>query len=57
MIENFQGKVDRMESKQLKAAKILAKIRWGLEGEKDFKTFFKKHLGEKDFKTFFKKHF
>lgn len=44
MIENFQGKVDQMESKQLKAVKILAKIRWGLEGEKDFKIFFKKHL-------------
>ena len=44
MIENFQGKVDQMESKQLKAAKILAKIGWGLEGEKDFKIFFKKHL-------------
>ena len=44
MIENFQGKVDQMESKQLKAAKILAKIRWGLEGEKDFKIFVKNKM-------------
>ena len=45
MIENedelYQDELYQLEKKQAKGAKLLANIRWQLEGEKCLKTFFK----------------
>ena len=41
MINTFQDELYLLESKQAKGTKIRANIRWGLEGEKCSKTFFK----------------
>ena len=41
MIENLQDELYQLENKQVKGAKLRANIRWGLEGEKCSKTFFK----------------
>ena len=40
MIQNLQDKLYTLESKQAKGTKILANIKWDLEGEKCSKTFF-----------------
>ena len=41
MINNLQGELYSLESKQARGAKIRANIRWYLEGEKCSKSFFK----------------
>ena len=41
MIENLQDELSRLVNKQAKSAKLLADIRWKLEGKKCSKTFFK----------------
>ena len=41
MIENLQDELSRLVKKQAKSAKLLADIRWKLEGKKCSKTFFK----------------
>ena len=41
IIKNLQDKLYQLENKQAKGAKLRAKIKWELEGEKCSKTFFK----------------
>ena len=41
MIENLQNELYQLENKQAKGAKLRAKIKWELEGEKCSKIFFK----------------
>ena len=41
VIKNLQEELYQLENKQAKCAKLRAKIKWELEGEKRSKTFFK----------------
>ena len=41
IIKNLQDELYQLENKQAKGAKLRARIKWELEGEKCSKTFFK----------------
>ena len=48
--DNLQDELYLLNSKQTQGAKLLANIRWELEGEKRSKTFFSKYLTDKIYK-------